>query len=41
MLAKGENVIGFLDPAIYDAAPEVELAFISLFDSFGEPCFQR
>ena len=41
VLAKGERVTAFLDPAIYHADPEVELAFISLFNSFGEPFFER
>jgi len=41
MLAKGERVTAFLDPAIYYADREVELAFISLFNSFGEPFFER
>ena len=41
VLAKGERVTAFLDPAIYYADPEVELAFISLFNSFGEPFFER
>ena len=36
VLAKGDRITGFLDPAIY-ADPEIELAFISLFDSFGRP----
>jgi fructosamine-3-kinase len=41
VLAKGERITAFLDPAIYFADPEMELAFISLFDSFGEPFFER
>jgi fructosamine-3-kinase len=41
VLAKGERVTAFLDPAIYYADREVELAFISLFNSFGEPFFER
>ncbi len=41
VLAKGERITGFLDPAIYHADPEMELAFISLFNSFGEPFFER
>ncbi|MCA3747825.1 MAG: fructosamine kinase family protein [Rubrobacter sp.] len=41
VLAKGDRISAFLDPAIYHADPEVELAFISLFDSFGEPFFER
>jgi fructosamine-3-kinase len=41
VLAKGDRITAFLDPAIYSADPEIELAFISLFDSFGEPFFER
>ncbi|ABG05019.1 aminoglycoside phosphotransferase [Rubrobacter xylanophilus DSM 9941] len=41
VLAKGGRITAFLDPAIYHADPEVELAFVSLFDSFGEPFFER
>jgi fructosamine-3-kinase len=32
---------GFIDPAIYHADPEVELAFIRLFGTFGEAFFDR
>lgn len=41
VLSKGDRVTAFLDPAIYFADCEMELAFISLFDSFGEPFFER
>jgi fructosamine-3-kinase len=41
VLAKGDHITAFLDPAIYYADPEIELAFISLFDSFGRPFFDR
>jgi fructosamine-3-kinase len=41
VLARGDRIIAFLDPAIYYADPEIELAFISLFDSFGRPFFDR
>jgi fructosamine-3-kinase len=37
VLAKGDRISAFLDPAIYHADAEIELAFISLFNSFGEP----
>jgi fructosamine-3-kinase len=40
-LAKGDRITAFLDPAIYHADPEIELAFISLFNSFGEAFFAR
>jgi fructosamine-3-kinase len=41
VLARGECIMAFLDPAIYHADPEIELSFISLFNSFGEPFFER
>jgi fructosamine-3-kinase len=41
VLAKGDRITALLDPAIYHADPEVELSFISLFNSFGEPFFER
>ena len=37
VLAKGDRISAFLDPAIYHADPEIELAFISLFNSLGKP----
>jgi fructosamine-3-kinase len=40
-LAANEQISGFLDPAIYYADPEIELAFISLFNSFSRPFFAR
>lgn len=41
VLAEGERITGFLDPAIYHADPEIELAFISMFNSFEEAFFER
>ncbi len=41
VLAKGDRISAFLDPAIYHADAEIELAFISLFNSFGEPFLER
>jgi len=41
VLAQGDRITAFLDPAIYHADPQIELAFISLFNSFGEPFFER
>ena len=40
-LAKDDRITAFLDPAIYHADPEIELAFISLFNSFGDPFLER
>ncbi len=39
ILSEGDRVTGFIDPAIYYGHPEVELAFMSLFGSFGESFF--
>ena len=41
VLAQDDRITAFLDPAIYHADPEIELSFISLFDSFGDPFFER
>jgi fructosamine-3-kinase len=41
VLADGNRITAFLDPAISYADPEIELAFITLFSTFGEPFFER
>lgn len=41
VLARGERVAAFLDPAIYHADPEIELSYISLTGTFGERFFRR
>lgn len=41
VLAKGDRITAFLDPAIYHADPEMELAYITLFGTFGETFFER
>jgi fructosamine-3-kinase len=41
VLAAGGRITGFLDPAIYYADPEIELAFGTLFGTFGEAFFAR
>ena len=41
VLAQEERITGFLDPAIYYADPEIELAFITLFHTFGDTFFRR
>jgi fructosamine-3-kinase len=41
VLAKGDRITAFLDPALYHADPEIELAFISLFNSFGNAFLER
>jgi fructosamine-3-kinase len=41
VLAQGDRVTAFLDPAIYHADPEIELSYISLFNSFGGSFFEH
>lgn len=41
LLATDGRITGFLDPAIYYAHPEIELAFTTLFGTFGSPFFER
>ncbi len=41
VLAQGEQITGFIDPAIYYAHPEIELAFTTLFGTFSRPFFDR
>lgn len=41
VLAGGGKIVAFLDPAIYYADPEIELAFIRLFNTFHDTFFGR
>ncbi|MEJ2121339.1 MAG: fructosamine kinase family protein [Alphaproteobacteria bacterium] len=41
VLARDGRIAGFVDPAIYHADPEIELAFSTLFSTFGAPFFER
>jgi fructosamine-3-kinase len=41
VLADGDRVAAFIDPAIYFADAEVELAFIALFNCFGDAFWRR
>jgi fructosamine-3-kinase len=41
VLVNKDRISGFVDPAIYYADPEIELAFSTLFGTFGEPFFRR
>jgi fructosamine-3-kinase len=41
ILAVGDRVTGFIDPAIYYGHPEIELAFTTLFGTFDEPFFKH
>lgn len=39
ILVRGRRIAGFIDPAIYWGHPEIELAFTTLFATFGAPFF--
>ncbi len=41
VLADETRITGFLDPAIYYGHAEVELAYITLFNTFGAPFFEH
>lgn len=41
VLCRAGRVAAFIDPAIYYADPEIELAFGTLFGTFGRPFFRR
>ncbi len=41
VLVKGNRIAGFVDPAIYYADAEIELAFSTMFSTFTEPFFAR
>ncbi len=41
ILTSGGRITGFIDPAIYYADPEIELAFTTLFNTFGSRFFDR
>ncbi len=41
VLTRGGRVAAFVDPAIYYAHPEIELAFSTLFSTFGNAFFSR
>jgi len=41
VLVGGDRVVGFVDPAIYYADAEIELAFTTLFSTFGDAFFRR
>jgi fructosamine-3-kinase len=41
VLAQGARITGFVDPALYYADAEIELAFTTLFGTFGDPFFER
>jgi fructosamine-3-kinase len=41
VLCRDGRIAGFVDPAIYHADPEIELAFATLFGTYGDPFFRR
>ena len=41
VLCTGNGIAGFIDPAIYHADPEIELAFSTLFGTFSQAFFKR
>ena len=41
VLTRGGRIAAFIDPALYHADAEIELAFTTLFGTFGEPFFRR
>jgi fructosamine-3-kinase len=41
VLVSNDRVAGLIDPAVYHADPEIELAFSTLFSTFGDPFFRR
>lgn len=41
VLVSRGRITGFVDPAIYYGDPEIELAFSTLFGTFGDPFFAR
>lgn len=41
VLCQENQISGFIDPAIYFADPEIELAFSTLFSTFGDGFFER
>ena len=41
VLCQNGRIGGFVDPAIYYADPEIELAFATLFNTFDRPFFDR
>jgi fructosamine-3-kinase len=41
VLARGDRITGFIDPAVYYGHPEIELAFTSLFGTFTRAFYDR
>lgn len=41
VLSTGDTITGFIDPAVYYGHPEIELAFVTLFGTFGSRFFDH
>ena len=41
VLCRAGRIAGFVDPAVYYGAAEIELAFATMFGTFGDPFFER
>lgn len=41
VMGQAGRITGFVDPALYFADPEIELAFIALFSTFGDAFFRH
>jgi fructosamine-3-kinase len=41
ILAEGDRITGFIDPALYWGHPEVELAFTTMFRTFSDRFYRR
>lgn len=41
VMAREDKITGFIDPAVYYGHPEIELAFITLFNTFGDTFFDH
>ena len=41
VLVRGDRIAGFVDPAIYCGHPEIELAFTTMFGTFGPSILRR
>ena len=41
ILGRGDVIVGLIDPALSFSDPEIELAFITLFSTYGPRFFQR
>lgn len=40
VIARDNRISGFIDPGIYCGHPEIELAFTTMFSTFGKPFFE-